>query len=385
MPSSVRTLREAYPLIYSFIQSNHLLGSSCQLKFEPMASYLISDTASPFTLATADFNHDTYMDIVSVNINDATITVLLGYGNGMFEIGNTYSTGSASEPRACAVDDLNGDGWMDVVVANFADNSIAIFLGNGDGTFQTEVLIPTGDGTMPHAVVIGYINKDAQLDIAVAHYYTNEVGIFLGRGDGTFQAQKMSAAGFASSPVALVLGDFNRDNWLDIAVAGNDIDMAIVLLGRGNGSFHEAIMFNASTGPRNIASGDFNGDLILDLAVLNQRDSSVSILLGHGNGSFGTAMRLAASVDASHPFGLSVVDLDQDGHQDLIVTNNLDHSVSILLGYGDGSFQARKTIALDVGSVPFWVAAADFNDDGRLDLAVSNFGSNTVGILLRTC
>jgi hypothetical protein len=120
-------------------------------------------------------------------------------------------------------------------------------------------------------VVIGCINNDTRLDIAVAYY---SVGVFLGKGDGTFRAQKITSTGTDSGPVSLVIGDFNRDNRQDIAVAAKDMDVAVVFLGRGTGIFRAAIMYSASTAPRNIDCADFNGDHILDLAVLNQGDSS---------------------------------------------------------------------------------------------------------------
>ena len=366
------------------IQSNHLLGPSCQLQFQPMISYLISGTASPVMLATAYLNRDINSDIVSVNKDDATITVLLGYGNGTFKMGNTYSTGKASAPCACAIADLNNDSRMDVVVANADTSNIAIFLGNGDGTFQTKLVLSTGSNSNPVDVVIGYINNDTRLDIAVVDYVNDNVGVFLGYGNGTFQAQKTTGAGPTSSPSALVLGDFNRDGLQDLAVAAENMDAAVLLLGRGNGIFRAAILHNVSGGPSNIDRADFNGDRILDLAVINQRDSSVSILLGNGNGSFITATELDLEA-TSDVYGLVVIDLNQDGHQDLIVSNNADDSISIFLGQGDGFFQEQDMISVDVDSSPSSIVAVDFNNDGRLDLAVSNFGSNTVGILLRTC
>ena len=367
-----------------FAQYNGLLGVGCQLNFKPITSYFISNTARPIDVAAAYINHDSYLDIIVLNLNDSTITVLLGHGNGTFQMGNTYSTGIASSPYVFALGDLNNDSRMDIVAANYQTDNIAIFFGNGDGTFQTRVVISTGSNTSPAAVVIGYINNDARLDIAVANYGKGTVGVFLGYGNGTFRTQKTTSTGNSSSPAALVMGDFDRDNLQDLAVATKDTNMAVVLLGLGTNSFRPATMHNAGSQPYSIDRADFNGDLILDLAVLNRGDSSVSILLGKGNGTFGMATTLALA-NASNPSAVVAVDLNQDGYQDVMATNDLDDSISILLGRGDGSFQARKTVSLGVGSAPNWIAVADFDNDGRLDVAVTNYGLNTVGILLRTC
>ena len=324
------------------------------------------------------------MDIVVLNRNDSTITVLLGNGNGTFRMGNTYSTGNGSSSYAFAFGDLNNDSRMDVAVSNYDTSDTAIFFGSGDGTFQTRVVISTGSSGGPVALVIGFINNDTQLDIAVANCISNTVGVFLGYGNGTFQAQKTTSTGSGSSPAALVMGDFDRDNLQDLAVAAKDTNMAFVLLGLGADTFGATAMYNAGNQPHSIDRADFNGDLILDLAVLNRGDSSVSILLGKGNGTFGMATTLALA-NASNPSMLVAMDLDQDGYQDVIATNDLDDSISVLLGRGDGSFGAPNTVALDIGSAPSWIAVADFDNDGRLDVAVSNYGLNTVGILLRTC
>ena len=349
-----------------------------------MTSYTITSTAGPTAVATAYINSDSYLDIVSVNVDDSTITLLLGNANGTFQIGNTYSTGNASTPLGCAIADLNNDSRMDVVVANYDANNIVIFFGNGDGTFQTKVTIFTGSNSNPTAVLIGRINNDTRLDIAVAYDGRSTVGVFLGNGNGTFQSQKTTSTGSSSYPSALVMGDFDRDNLQDLAVATTGKNTTAVLLGLGSNSFRPATTYSAGIEPYSIDCADFNGDLILDLAVLSQSDSSVSILLGNGNGTFGMATTLAL-VSESYPSKLVAVDLNQDGYPDVIATNDLDDSISILLGRGDGSFQARKTISLEVNNGPGGIAVADFNKDGRLDIAINNYDASTVGILLRTC
>ena len=349
-----------------------------------MVSYLISSTASPTALATGYFNTDSYMDIVVVNYYDATITIFLGYGNGTFRKGNTYSVGCSSAPSACTVGDLNSDSRIDVVVPNTAANNIAILFGNGDGTFQPRVLLSTGANTGPTDAFIGYINNDTRLDIAVANSNKDQVGFFLGNGNGTFQAQKTTSTGSGSTPFKLVMSDFNQDHLQDLAVALSGTNMASVLLGLGTNSFRAATTYITGSQPFGIDCADFNSDLIPDLAVPNAADSSVSILLRNDNGTFRIATQLTVG-SGTYSSALVVIDLDQDGHPDVVVANYDDDCISVVFGRGDGSFQALSTISLAVGSSPNGIAVADFDKDGRLDVAVANDGANTVGILLRTC
>lgn len=190
---------------------------------------------------------------------------------------------------------------------------------------------------------------------------------------------------------SVVVGDFNGDGRLDLAVANSGSGDVSILLGRGDGTFQSPVHYAAGQGPDSqVAVGDFNGDGELDLVVSNSGSNNVSVLLGNGDGSF----RATTSYDVGrNPSSVAVADVNGDGKLDLVVSNqNCSHSggpcaqgtVSVLLGNGDGTFQPHKDFA--AGRVPNWVAVGDFNGDGKLDLAVvngqGNGGPSTVSILL---
>jgi len=202
----------------------------------------------------------------------------------------------------------------------------------------------------------------------------------LGNGDGTFQPRVDHDVG--QDPNWVMVGDFNRDGKLDLAVVdgqGNAYTSAVlILLGNGDGTFQSPVSYPLNTNAASGATADFNGDGKLDIAVVDNI-GLVSILLGNGDGTF--QARTDYSV-GSLPWGsLAIGDFNEDGHLDIAVANSGSNSVSVLLGNGDGSFQPQ--IPASTGSFPQGVVAGDFNRDGRLDLAVADLDDNTVSVLLQ--
>src|SRR5262249_43047277 len=246
-----------------------------------------------------------------------------------------------------------------------------------------------GAGPDPVSVAVGDFNGDGIQDLAVANHETYDgpdgISVLLGNGDGTFQeAINFGSGGNVASFVAV--GDFNGDGVQDLVVANSgDFDSGniSVLLGNGDGTFQAAVNFGAGNNPSSIAVGDFNGDGIQDLAVANNSFSSdnVSVLLGNGDGTFQAAVNFGAG---NNPSSIAVGDFNGDGVQDLTVAHGFfgSNSVSVLLGSGDGTFQ--EAVNFVAGDRAFSVAVGDFNGDGVQDLAVAHgfFGSNSVSVLL---
>jgi hypothetical protein len=342
-------------------------------------------------VAVGDFNGDDIPDLAVADTGDsfgngAGVSVLLGNGDGSFQPAVTFAAGS--EPSSVAVGDFNGDSIPDLAVANYAGRgTVSVLLGNGDGTFQTAVSYAAG--TNPDSVAVADVNGDGIPDLAVADHGDpsgNGVGVsvLLGKGDGSFAAARTFDAGYRLESVAV--GDFNGDGTPDLAVADGFGQMS-VLLGNGDGSFQNAPTYAAGTGPESVAVGDFNGDGIPDLAVADNGidpNGTVSVLLGNGDGTFQTAVSYAAGTE---PRSVVVGDFNGDGIPDLAVVDAGDPQgngagVSVLLGNGDGTFQAPLNFS--AGNLPLSVAVGDFNGDGIQDLAVANggFSGTTVSVLL---
>lgn len=354
----------------------------------------------PEGIVAADFNGDGKIDLAVANGGDGTVSILLGNGDGTFAPRVDYPAGFAGVlvPMAVIAGDFNNDGKLDLAVGS------SVLLGNGNGTFQPAISGPL-DGSLA-----ADFNGDGKLDLAAlttdsAGVSTIEVA--LGNGDGTFQAPISSATAVqvgATGLLSMSAGDFNGDGKLDVAVGGQFIDgehsgNLFVQLGNGDGTFQAPSALDTSStfffNPTWTGFGDFTGDGMLDLAVTScfTRDTlaaSYPIFLGQGNGAFtagvgGTAPNNNQACPASGTIG----DLNGDGKLDLVAVNPPpfyvlsadDNTVSVLLGNGDGSLQSP--VEFVTGSSPVAVVAADFNGDGRQDLAVVNSGDNTVSILLQ--
>ncbi len=173
---------------------------------------------------------------------------------------------------------------------------------------------------------------------------------------------------------AIVVGDFNGDGHADLATSGSDGTLSL-LLGNGDGSFQQPVLYDVGSDLTSIVAGDFNGDGHLDLAVTDSGSNDVSVLLGNGDGSFQQPVQYAVGLS---PASIVAGDFNGDGHLDLAVAYSGSNDVSVLLGNGDGTFQSQVTYA--VGSIRVALVTGDYNGDGRTDLAVANEWDGDVSV-----
>lgn len=261
---------------------------------------------------------------------------------------------------------------------NYGSATFSLFLGNGDGTFQAKK--DTNTSTMPTDAVVVDINGDKKLDVLVTHLAVNTTNVYLGNGDGTFLTPKVLTTP-TTQPVAFELADLNGDAKLDAVFGSFNSGNIYVHLGNGDGTFQTGQM-NAIAGVTQIAGldlADVNADQKLDIVAVGANTNMAYVLLSSGNGAF-QASKMAGAVNMQ-PQHIMAGDVTGDGKIDLVISNSSSNNVSLLPGVGDGTFMTKKDFA--VGTTPQQVLVTDINGDGMLDAFTANTGagSNNVNLL----
>jgi hypothetical protein len=327
---------------------------------------------SPVTVIPADFNGDGIPDLAIMDIAGDTVTVLLGNGDGTFQPPITTPI-AALVPWSMVEGDLNGDGIPDLaylsVSADPGSTEMSILLGNGDGTFTAGATYTVAQVNEEDvSIAVADFNRDGILDLAVPNAGNDTMGIFLGNGDGTF-AQTSSSPSTGDEPIGAAVGDFNGDGIPDLAVTDYGASSITILLGNGDGTFtSNTFSEGAATGqePFAIVAADFNGDGTPDLAVVHEVANMISVFTGKGDGTFTPSWQYVFGVAQD----IAVADFNGDGIPDLAVPTG--GQIPLLLGVGDGTFTQAPHPPVLGG----YLAIADFNGDGVPDLAGLNADGN---------
>jgi hypothetical protein len=332
----------------------------------------------PVSLATADFNGDGKPDLVAADWHNAggNASILLGNGDGSFRLAASIPIGSYC--GRVAVGDVNGDGKPDVIAANTGSSQVAVLLGNGDGSFQAPRYLNVGRN--PLGMTIADLNGDGKPDLVVANYFSDSLSVFFGNGDGSFQAgPTLTTSGNCVEPR---VADLTGDGKADIVVDNANTNTLSLFPGNGNGTFQapQTLSINGIY-PEVVGISDLNADGIPDLYTANSTSNNISVLLGNGDGTFKSAQTFATD---STPYYAVVADFNGDGKPDLATQNGPNGTASILLGNGDGTFSAHQDYHVISHTSGGRLATADFNRDGRPDLALCDFGGTTVSVLLNS-
>lgn len=369
------TLQASASNLQTAVSSVNFVANPLPLKYTADKQYSVG--AHPISVTVGDFNSDGNPDLAVANRDDTTVSVLLGKGDGTFNAAQTLAV--ASTPFGVSVGDFNGDKKTDIVTANYTGNTVSVLLGNGDGSFKAAQNIATGGKTAMN-VTTADVNNDGFVDITVSNFDSNSVSVLLGNGNGSFKTAQTSATG--KSPWGVVTADVNGDGNLDIITADTNGATVSVLLGNGNGFFKAPQAFPTQGTPDSVAVADVNLDGKFDIVTTNNSSNSLSVLLGNGNGTFKgqTVIPVASAAQAAT---VSIADLNADGKPDIVYSGSFEQNVWVLLGNGDGTFEAAQNFVVGTSpQLPTSLALGDLNKDGKIDIVTANAFQNTVSVLL---
>ncbi|HEV2498035.1 MAG TPA: FG-GAP-like repeat-containing protein [Terriglobia bacterium] len=351
----------------------------------------------PTALAVADFNGDGKPDLITANVGNATVSVLLNDGGGTFTRKDSALPDMPAYAGfdALAVGDFNSDGRLDAVATNTTGQQLFFLEGNGDGTFATvttALVCPSPSAcsalSLPNAIqyiLAMDLNHDGKVDLTVATNAADGlVAVLLGNGDGTFQQPVLSALGVSATSIALA--DINGDGQFDLVGTDSQFNSADVLLGTDIGTFGAISSVDLGTNvyePAAAVAADFNGDGKLDLAVAEPGapNGQIGVELGNGDGTFRGPIYSPLITEAFNTNLMLAGDFNGDGKPDLVVLDSYGAGFEVLLGNGDGTFQAPIDTALPANSAFQGFAAGDFNGDSKSDLAVVTNGTGSNPLL----
>lgn len=355
--------------------ASHALITACGL----LASECVPlHGANPVALFAGDLNGNLALDLVVANFGRANVTTLFNNGDASFTVGSNAGVGDT--PLSVVGGDWDGDGDLDLVVT--AGFRLALLFNRGDGSFEPAVEMYLG--WPPWAVAAADLDNDGDLDLVAVNGIGDDVGILRNDGRGVFAVETLKLNDSDAMLRDVAVGDFDNDGRIDVAVAQQYDKILIFTV---NESGHFEVTGELSVGPSRALSSlavlDVNHDNQPDLIVTvsGNRDAptdpgEVLILLNEA-GDFGPTIALSAG---RYPLSVAAADFDQDGLVDLAVANNLSDDVSIFVNRGNAIFAAPRH--LSVGDGPSFIIAEDLDGDGFPDLAVANMNSDSVAILV---
>ena len=361
-------------------------------------------TQAPANLRFADFNGDGKIDFAGTD-SQGQVNIYLQAG-GNFVLTGTPLTNPDSQYAICDLEagDLNHDGAAEVVTANCTDggsglNTVSVYLNHGDGTFAPGVYYAVASSggespanLYPYAATVADVNGDGKNDIVVTNYDAADITILSGNGDGTVNVPDTGYAVGGSFPYyPAIVADFNGDGKADIVQIDDNYNYAY-LQSYGDGTFRAAVDYysaiNDGSWPEavTVAAGDFNADGFTDFAVGNCCSSStgITIFLSRGDGSLQHGVSYGPEGNSNgNMLNVAVADFNGDGKLDVAAVDSENGLVQIFNGVGDGTFTIGLSYSTDEGDgSPWGIVTGDFNNDQHTDIAVVNEGSPDVAVLL---
>jgi len=303
--------------------------------FDPVTNFAANEF--PISVCAAELSGDTYLDLAIANnypcpIGDSElycITILINNGVGGFGIAISYATGSTGDPSSIVSADFNGDGFNDLAVGDYHNDSVLILYNDSGGVFSNSIdrdCYVVGGG--PWSIVTADFDGDGDYDLASANLYSNDVSILINDNNSTFDTTVNYSVG--TQPLALIAADFDSDGNVDLATANSGSDNVSVLLGIGDGTFQGAANYSTGYQPNSLYFGDFNNDTYNDIATTNYSTKDLSVLLNDGLGAFPDSLKTSYAA-GSDPQAITAGDFDCDGIDDIATANPAADSVSVLI------------------------------------------------------
>ncbi|MBW3556219.1 MAG: VCBS repeat-containing protein, partial [Actinobacteria bacterium] len=335
----------------------------------------------PNAVASGDFDGDGHADLATADSGSNSISILWGELGGTFVPGTRVTVGQS--PFGLVAGHFDGNTAADLAVANLGSDTVTILAGNRSRAISATSSLMLDPGAGPAALALVDVNRDGRPDLAVTNFGLNTTTVFAGRGDGGFDRGATFPVG--ASPIAITAADLDANGVADLAVANSESnDVSILLAGSGTLSPGAPLRLPPAfvSVPTAVVAGNFVGGPEIDLAVTAQvlegtADSNVKadklyIFAGRGGGAFEAPQTYAAG---TNPRGAAAADFDGDGRSDLAIATagraNFDSALVVLLS----STGFESPVGYGAGLGPRAVIAGDLDQDGKTDLATANFGS----------
>ncbi|MDD4052068.1 MAG: FG-GAP-like repeat-containing protein [candidate division Zixibacteria bacterium] len=365
------TSAEGVPLEKAYVWSFTIAADGGGGVFLSDSVYAVG--AYPKQVISIDVNGDGPIDLVTANLQDANVTVLVNDGQGIFTRTGDYYT--SFDPTAISGADLDAD--MDMDIATVDEDGeyfvhISVLKNDGEGGFASPVNFYGGSFALD--ICAADFNGDGTID--VARSCNDEVTLFGNAGDGSLTVLS-SIPGIR--PFALAAADFNKDGSIDLAGALGYSDSIAVMMNNGDGTFAAPTKYPSGDYCVDIVAADFTCTGNISLAVVNALDKAITVLTNDGTGVFGAPQVINVP---GGPKSSCAADFDGDGDMDIVTTNPDSGTISLLLNTCGTVFTLVNT--REVGGRPYSASAADFDGDGDLDLAVTDFPGDSIRVLFNT-
>jgi len=352
-------------------------------RFNQGPDFPVDPNSNPYNLATGDVDGDGDLDVLTANFG-GSVSVLLNNGSGAYARGQNLMVAGA--PLAIVLADLDGDGDLDFATANGlgSTGTVNIRLNNGSGTFSGTTSVTTGfrSNGAGNGLAVGDVDGDGDLDLLTSYLpsstNTNNglVGVLLNNGSASFSiTQQVTTPSF---PYEVALGDVDNDGDLDMLVEASGSNSVLVRLNNGSGNFTGFSEVAVGNNPIGLALGDLDGDGDLDLVTANSSlNRDLSVRLNDGQGNFSGTQNITLP---SIPYGVRLGDVDGDGDLDLAAVRRDDGGVNVYLNNGSSLFTAAQFVFVD--RFPLALAFGDVDNDGTVDLLTANSVGQTVSVRL---